>query len=84
MIEEIENCSKKRKFEQVELHLPEASWGALIDALLNVIKSKLSNNNSEHNNESEGAACHSDNKWLIKGKVKLLVTNDGVVILIFA
>lgn len=73
-VEENENCSKKRKIEQVELHLPEASWGALIDALLNVIKSKLPNN-SEPRNESEGVACCSDNKWLINGKVKFLVRN---------
>lgn len=73
-VEDNENCSKKRKIEQVELHLPEASWGALIDALLNVIKSKLPNN-SQHNNGSERAACRIDNKWLINGKVKFLVRN---------
>jgi len=73
-VEENENCSKKRKIEQVELHLPEASWGALIDALLNVIKSKLPNN-SEPRNESEGVVCCSDNTWLINGKVKFLVRN---------
>jgi hypothetical protein len=31
--------------------------------------------NSEHNNESEGGICLSDNKWLINGKVKFVVRN---------
>eukprot|EP01018_Ginkgo_biloba_P039569 Gb_33410 [translate_table: standard] len=76
-VEENENHPKKIKNEKVDLNLPEASWGALIDAILNVLKSQLTNNTNGCGAEYKKAGCHSDvmNKQLINGNVNFFVRN---------
>ncbi|XP_057818754.2 calcineurin-binding protein 1 isoform X2 [Cryptomeria japonica] len=73
-IEENNSCSKIGKIQQVDLHLLEASWGALIDALLNILKSKMPSNH-EHDIEYGEAGCYSDYQRLVNAKYKFLVRN---------